>query len=73
MTAQTFAQIKDLALALPFPIPDSRNSAIQCMVIDAEESAMALGGEPMAILESNLCFCDDYEVCKWFAENDVAY
>jgi hypothetical protein len=27
----------------------------------------------LASLESNLCFCEDHDVCKWFAENDVAF
>ena len=73
MTAQTFAQIKDLAFALPSPARNERTNAIQCMVSDAEESSMSLGGDPLAILESNLCFCEDHEVCKWFAENDVKW
>jgi len=69
----TFAQIKDLAFALPSPARNERNNAIQCMVIDAEESAMALGGEPMAILESNLCFCEDSAVTGWFVANCVKF
>lgn len=77
MTAQTFAQIKDLAFALPmFRVPMDQhdlNNTIQCMVIDAEESAMTLGGDALAILESNLCFCEDHAVCKWFSDNDVAF
>ena len=73
MAAQNFDQIKDLAFALPSPILNELHNTIQCMVIDAEESAMTMGGDPLAILESNLCFCEDHDVCKWFAENDVAF
>jgi hypothetical protein len=72
MATVTFDQIKNLAFALPIANNDD-NNAIQCMVIDAEESAMTMGGDPLAILESNLCFCEDYEVCKWFAENGVKF
>ena len=72
MAAQTFAQIKDLAFALPDVARIELHNAIQCMVIDAEESSVALGGDPLAILESNLCFCEDFAICKWFADNDVA-
>jgi hypothetical protein len=27
----------------------------------------------LATLESNLCYCGDYEVCMWFAENDTPF
>jgi hypothetical protein len=27
----------------------------------------------LASLESNLCFCEDFEVCQWFAQNDVKW
>ena len=70
---QTFAQIQDLAFALPNACRTDLHNTIQCMVIDAEESAMALGGDPLTILESNLCFCEYFEVCQWFAENDVKW
>jgi hypothetical protein len=82
---QTFAQIETLAQALPFGRPDDLNDRIKCMVdnarLNAHETinldkaatedqfdALALG-----TLESNLCYCEDMLVCKWFAENDVAW
>jgi len=68
----TFDQIKNLAFALPIANNDD-NNAIQCMVIDAEESAMALGGEPLAILQSNLCFCENNVVTGWFTKNGVKF
>ncbi len=68
----TFDQIKNLAFALTIANNDD-NNAIQCMVIDAEESAMALGGEPLAILQSNLCFCENNVVTDWFTKNGVKF
>lgn len=69
----TFEQIKDLAFALPSPIRNETNNAIQCMVIDAEESAINLGCDPMAVLQSNLCFCSVDDVSNWFAANGVKF
>jgi hypothetical protein len=43
------------------------------MVIDAEESAMTLGGAPLAILESNLCFCENDVVTGWFVASGVKF
>lgn len=82
---QTFAQIATLANALPFGSFGDLNDRIKCMVdfadLNARETihvdkaatedqfdALALG-----TLESNLCYCEDMLVCKWFAENDVAW
>jgi len=72
MNKMTFEQIKDLAFALPIANNDD-NNAIQCMVIDAEESAMTLGGAPLAILESNLCFCENDVVTGWFVASGVKF
>lgn len=71
MIAPTFAHIKDLAFALPIARNDL-NNAIQCMVIDAEESAMLDGGAPMAYLQCNLCFCDP-AISQWYTENGVTF
>jgi len=68
----TFDQIKNLAFALHIANNDD-NNAIQCMVIDAEESAITLGGAPLAILESNLCFCENDVVTGWFIANGVKF
>lgn len=68
----TIDQIKDLAFALPVANNDD-NNAIQCMVIDAEESAMELGGEALAHLQCNLCFCENSVVTDWFTKNGVKF
>lgn len=70
MAAQTFDQINALAAALPRSDLANR---VQTMIAEAAENAATIGGEPMAHLESSLCFCEDFEVCRWFAENDVNY
>jgi hypothetical protein len=85
MTAQTFAQIASLANALPVgrleDLADRVKYMVYCAELNAHEtihmdkaaSEADFDALALASLESNLCFCEDYEVCKWFAENDVAY
>lgn len=85
MTAQTFAHIASLANALPFGQPDDLADRVKYTVVCADLNAYEtihvdkaaseadFDAFALASLESNLCFCDDYEVCKWFADNDVAY
>ena len=70
MAAQTFAQINALAAALPYSDLANR---VQTMIAEAAENAATIGGDALAHLESSLCFCEDRDVCRWFAENDVAY
>ena len=80
MTAQTFAQIEALAFALPVSDLTSR---IQRMVMEAQENAHNTvfvdktatdeAAVALASLECVLCYCDDMDVCRWFAENDVAF
>ena len=72
MTTVTFEQIKNLASALPIANNDD-NNAIECMIIDAEESSDMLGGEALAILQSNLCFCENDVVTGWFIANGVKF
>lgn len=85
MAAQTFAHIASLANALPVgrleDLADRVKYMVYCAELNAHETIhldkAANEGDfdalALASLESNLCFCEDYEVCKWFAENDVAY
>jgi hypothetical protein len=85
MPRQTFAQIEKLALALPHGRIDDLNFRVQALCASASLNAYetirddkgAAEGHfddvAMSSLESLLCFSDDYDVCKWFAENDVAY
>jgi len=85
MTAQTFAHIKNLAYALPRGRHEDLADRVQYMVdcawqnahdtihVDKAASEDDFDDLAMASLESNLCFCEDYEVCKWFTENDVDY
>jgi len=85
MAAQTFAQIASIANALPFvrceDLADRVKYMVYCAELNAHETIhvdKAAGEDDfnalaLASLESNLCFCEDYEVCKWFAENDVAF
>jgi hypothetical protein len=85
MAAQTFAQIASIANALPFGRPDDLEDRVKYMVFCAElnahetihldKAASEDDFEALALasLESNLCFCEDHEVCKWFADNDVAF
>lgn len=70
MARQTFAQIDALAAALPYGDLAGR---VQTMCAEAAEAAATLGGEALAHLESNLCYCEDHDVCEWFAKNDVAF
>ncbi len=85
MAAQTFAQIAALARALPFGRPDDLADRVKCMVdfaelnahetIYLEKAATADRFDELALatLESNLCYCEDHDVCEWFAKNDVAF
>lgn len=67
---QTFKQINDRAMALPY---NDLNNRIQTMCREAAENEATIGGDALAHLESSLCFSDDMAVCQWFAENDVAW
>lgn len=85
MAAQTFAQIATIAEALPFvrhkDLADRVNYMIYCAGVNAHEtihvdkaaSETDFDAIALASLESDLCHCEDHEVCKWFAENDVAF
>jgi hypothetical protein len=85
MAAQTFAHIANLAYALPRGRHEDLADRVKYMVycaelnahdtihVDKAASEDDFDNLAMASLESNLCFCEDYEVCKWFTENDVAY
>jgi hypothetical protein len=85
MAAQTFAHIASLAYALPVGRDEDLVERVKFMVccaelnahdtinVDKAASEADFDDLAMASLESNLCFCEDYEVCKWFTENDVAY
>ena len=85
MAAQTFTQIATVANALPFERVEDLADRVKYMVFCAElnayetipvdKAASEADFEALALasLESNLCFCEDYEVCKWFADNDVAF
>lgn len=70
MTAPTFDQITARAAALPYGDLANR---IQTMCAEAAENAAKIGGEPMAHLETSLCFSEDHDLCAWFAKNDVTY
>jgi hypothetical protein len=85
MAAQTFAYIANIANALPRRRHEDLADRVQYMIVCAWENAhdtihvdkaateADFDDLAMASLESNLCFCEDYEVCNWFAENDIAY
>lgn len=85
MAAQTFAQIAALARALPFQGFGALNDRIVQMIdfaelnahetihLDKAATAEQFDALALATLESNLCYCEDHDVCRWFAENDVAY
>lgn len=85
MAAQTFAQIAELARALPHGRPDDLADRIKYMIDCAELNAHEtihmdkaaseddFAALALASLESNLCYCEDREVCEWFAKNDVAF
>ena len=77
---QTFKQIDDLARRI-----DDLARRIKCLCDSAHQNAHdtiyvekaaaedQLDAIALASLESNLCFCEDLEVCQWFAENDVKW
>jgi len=48
-------------------------NAYETIHVDKAASEADFEALALASLESNLCFCEDYEVCKWFADNDVAF
>lgn len=85
MAAQTFAQIAALARALPVgrhnDLADRVKYMIDCADMNAHETihidkAVAedqFDAIALATLESNLCYCEDHDVCAWFAKNDVAF
>jgi hypothetical protein len=85
MAAQNFAQISKVANDLPFGRLDDLADRVKYMVYCAELNAHEtihvdkaaseddFDALALASLESNLCFCEDHDVCKWFAENDVAF
>ena len=85
MAAQTFAQIADLARALPYGRPgdlaDRITYMIDCAELNAHETIHVdkaateadFASLALATLESNLCDCGDHEVCEWFAKNGVAF
>lgn len=85
MAAQTFAQIAKLARALPFGRPDDLSDRVKTMVdfaelnahetihMDKAASEDQFDALALATLESNLCYCEDHDVCKWFADNDLKY
>jgi hypothetical protein len=85
MPRQTFAQIEKLASALPHGRIDDLNFRVQALcasasinahdtIYDEKEAAEdRFDAVAMSSLENLLCFSDDYDVCKWFVENDVTY
>lgn len=85
MAAQTFAQIATLARALPHTGIGGLNNRIQQMVdfaelnahetihLDKAATADQFDALALATLESDLCYCEDHDVCAWFAKNDVAF
>jgi hypothetical protein len=85
MTAQTFAQIAEIARALPLGSPDDLADRVKLMIDNAELNAndtiyvdkaapeQQFDTIALATLESNLCYCGDFDVCEWFAQNDVRF
>jgi hypothetical protein len=85
MARQTFKQIYDLSLELRGHGIDSLNHRISAILASAElnahdtiyvEKAAAedqFDAIALASLESNLCFCEDHDVCAWFTNNGVAF
>lgn len=82
MTAQTFAQINQLALALPYMglgqrvrnmVDSAAENANETIYVDKAATSEEFDELALRTLESNLCYCSDFEVCRWFAENDVKY
>ena len=85
MARQTFAQIAALTNALPFGSFGDLNDRIKCMVdfadlnaretihVDKAVTEDQFDAIALASLESNLCYCEDHDVCAWFAKNDVAF
>lgn len=82
---QTFKQIDDLARNLPFVRIDDLAWRIKCVCDSARQNAEdtiytekaatedKFDEIALATLESNLCYCEDHDVCAWFAENDVKW
>jgi len=85
MAAQTFAQIAELARALPWGRPEDLADRVKMMIDNAELNAndtihvdkaapeTEFDAIALASLESNLCYCSDFDVCEWFAQNDVRF
>lgn len=85
MAAQTFAQIAEMARALPLGRPEDLADRVKLMIDNAELNAhdtiyvdkaapeQEFDAIALATLESNLCYCGDFDVCEWFAENDLPF
>jgi len=85
MAAQTFAKIAEIARALPLGKPEDLADRVKMMIDNAELNAndtifvdkaateTEFDAIALATLESNLCYCGDYAVCEWFANNDVSF
>jgi hypothetical protein len=81
----TFKKINDLSLEMTGYGIDGINHRISAILASAELNAHdtiyvekaatedQFDAIALASLESNLCFCEDFEVCQWFAENDVKW
>jgi hypothetical protein len=82
---QTFKHILDLSLELRDHGIDGVNQRISAILASAELNAHdtiyvekaatedQFDAIALATLEGILCFCEDFEVCQWFAENDVKW
>jgi hypothetical protein len=82
LAAQSFKQIEQLALALPYSglgkrvrdmVDSASLNAHETIHLERAEVVENFYDLAMRTLESNLCYCEDFEVCQWFAENDVKY
>lgn len=82
---QTFKQIDDLARSLPFGrlgdladrircvLDFARTNADETIYLEKAASEADFDAIALASLESNLCFCEEFDVCEWFAANDVSW
>jgi hypothetical protein len=85
MARQTFAQIAARTRELPFGHIGDLNDHIKWMVdfadlnaretihVDKAATEDQFDAIALASLESNLCYCEDHDVCAWFVKNGVAF
>ena len=81
----TFKKIYDLSLEMTGYGADSIKSRVSAILASADLNAHdtiyvekaatedQFDAIALATLEGILCFCEDFEVCQWFAENDVKW